>query len=501
MQSKILKKCDNRTIQVLLLMLANLISHSTGLITSIVFSHLMPQNEYGTYRQVIYVYSILLIVFSLGLPKAYSYFLARVPIEEGLNIIKRLNSLFLGISAIVSCILLFGAYQIADLLKNPSLTYNLMYFSITPMLLMPVMGVESILTVYGMSRIVIIYVAISRTFMIVCTILPVILINATASSAIIGFVISAIITCLTGLILITIPFRGIKPRKSQIPMNEIFRFIKPISTASLYGFIISSASQFFISRYFGVKDFAAFSNGYRELPFAGMLISATATILLPEFSKMSNHGINKHEFIKLWKSVTYKSSAIIYPLSIFCFIFAEEIINLLYGEKYLQSITLFRIATIINLIRIVPYSPIMLALGKGKAFSDTHLITAILLVSLNLLCVNFFPSTIGIAIVTTFSTLFCLIILILIIARSLETTIVKFMPWVKMLKMLFAAILSCITTRMAISSISTTHIYTLLALEFGIYLPLYIFISNLLGVNYQKVLKPIISRNKKKEQF
>ncbi|KDS40039.1 hypothetical protein M090_4507, partial [Parabacteroides distasonis str. 3776 Po2 i] len=36
---------------------------------------------------------------------------------------------------------------------------------------------------------------------------------------------------------------------------------------------------------------------------------------------------------------------------------------------------------------------------------------------------------------------------------------------------------------------------------FGIYLPLYIFISNLLGVNYQKVLKPIISRNKKKEQF
>ncbi|KDS38320.1 hypothetical protein M091_5016 [Parabacteroides distasonis str. 3776 D15 i] len=67
--------------------------------------------------------------------------------------------------------------------------------------------------------------------------------------------------------------------------------------------------------------------------------------------------------------------------------------------------------------------------------------------------------------------------------------------------MLFAAILSCITTRMAISSISTTHIYTLLALEFGIYLPLYIFISNLLGVNYQKVLKPIISRNKKKEQF
>lgn len=104
MQSKILKKCDNRTIQVLLLMLANLISHSTGLITSIVFSHLMPQNEYGTYRQVIYVYSILLIVFSLGLPKAYSYFLARVPIEEGLNIIKRLNLIFLGISAIVSCI-------------------------------------------------------------------------------------------------------------------------------------------------------------------------------------------------------------------------------------------------------------------------------------------------------------------------------------------------------------------------------------------------------------
>ncbi len=76
-------------------------------------------------------------------------------------------------------------------------------------------------------------------------------------------------------------------------------------------------------------------------------------------------------------------------------------------KKYLQSITLFRIATIINLIRIVPYSPYHASTGeRQKAFSDTHLITAILLVSLNLLCKLFFPSTIGIAIVTTFSTSF-----------------------------------------------------------------------------------------------
>ena len=81
----------------------------------------MTTSEYGTYSQVLYVYNTLLVVFSLGLPKAYSYYLARVSPEEGRDIVRKLNGLFLLLASVFSCILLWQAAAIAGVLGNPLL--------------------------------------------------------------------------------------------------------------------------------------------------------------------------------------------------------------------------------------------------------------------------------------------------------------------------------------------------------------------------------------------
>ena len=115
----------------------------------------------------------------------------------------------------------------------------------------------------------------------------------------------------------------------------------------------------------GVEDFALFANGYRELPLAGMIIGAAAGVLLPEFSRMSGEGADGGQFVRLWQAAVLKSSAIIYPLSVFCCVFAPEIICLLYGEGYREAAGLFRIVTVVNLARIMPYAPVLFALGRG----------------------------------------------------------------------------------------------------------------------------------------
>ena len=85
----------SRTLQALWLALANLLSLSVTLVMQAVLCRYMTTSEYGTYSQVLYVYNTLLVVFSLGLPKAYSYYLARVSPEEGRDIVRKLNGLFL----------------------------------------------------------------------------------------------------------------------------------------------------------------------------------------------------------------------------------------------------------------------------------------------------------------------------------------------------------------------------------------------------------------------
>ena len=82
----------SRTLQALWLALANLLSLSVTLVMQAVLCRYMTTSEYGTYSQVLYVYNTLLAVFSLGLPKAYSYYLARVSPEDKIRIVRAWQS-------------------------------------------------------------------------------------------------------------------------------------------------------------------------------------------------------------------------------------------------------------------------------------------------------------------------------------------------------------------------------------------------------------------------
>ncbi|MDE6528828.1 MAG: hypothetical protein K2L78_07270, partial [Muribaculaceae bacterium] len=104
----------SRTMQAFWLALANLLSMSMTLLMAAVLSRFMSASDYGTYRQVIFIYYTLLMLFSGGMPRAYSYFLARVPVEEGRCVVMRLSLLLCLSAAMFSGILFFGSDVIAE---------------------------------------------------------------------------------------------------------------------------------------------------------------------------------------------------------------------------------------------------------------------------------------------------------------------------------------------------------------------------------------------------
>ena len=484
----------SRTLQALWLALANLLSLSVTLVMQAVLCRYMTTSEYGTYSQVLYVYNTLLVVFSLGLPKAYSYYLARVSPEEGRDIVRKLNGLFLLLASVFSCILLWQAAAIAGVLGNPLLAEPLRLFAAAPMLLMPVLGGENILVVYGKAHLVAGYVLISRAFMIACVVLPVVVFDAGVSGAIAGFVLASLVTCVAGQKLSSVPFRNVSPVKSRLTVRELLRFSMPVFASSMYGFVIGSASQFLVSRYLGVEDFALFANGYRELPLAGMIIGAAAGVLLPEFSRMSVEGADGGQFVRLWQAAVLKSSAIIYPLSVFCCVFAPEIICLLYGEGYREAAGLFRIVTLVNLARIMPYAPVLFALGRGKAFARAHLVTALLIVGLELWCVMVFPSLWAIAAIATGCTFFCLFLLMTTTARVLGTSLAGLMPWRMLTIVLLVSAAACTAARLAVLLTGMTHYLVVVSVGFAVYLSLYLPFAQRAGIRYMELLGPVLAK-------
>ncbi len=479
-----------KTSQALWLATANFVSFGITMIMSAILSRHLPTSEYGTFRQVLYVYSTLLMVFSLGLPKAYSYFLARIPVDEGLDLVRKLTLIFLALASIFSFILFFGAGFISSVLGNPMLDDNLRLFAIVPSMLMPVLGVENILVVYRKASKVLLYVLISRIFTVTCTTLPVIAGGLGVKGAVGGFACASIITCIAGLILSRTPFKKTKNNKCNLSLRSIFNFSLPVFYSGIYGFIIASSSQFFVSRYFGVDEFAIFANGYHELPFASMVIGAVAGTLLPEFSRMYKEKKENTEFLALWKNVVAKSAMIIYPLSGFFFIYAPEIVKFLYGEGYVNSATLFRIITIVNIARIVPYSPFLFAVGKGRIFANIHLVTALSMVSLQYLCVSLFPSIEAIALIATSCTVLCLAAMLRSVAHSLESNIPGIMPWSFLLKTLLATGLSGSISVLITDIAGFGNNIVALLCSFLTFSLVYLPVARLLGINYITLAQP-----------
>lgn len=200
-----------------------------------------------------------------------------------------------------------------------------------------------------------------------------------------------------------------------------------------------------------------------------MIIGAAAGVLLPEFSRMSGEGADGGQFVRLWQAAVLKSSAIIYPLSVFCCVFAPEIICLCMGRGIGKRPVCSGSSPSFNLARIMPYAPVLFALGRGKAFARAHLVTALLIVGLDLLCVMAFPSLWAIAAIATGCTLFCLFLLMMTTARVLGTSLAGLMPWRMLTTVLLVSAAACTAARLAVLLTGMTHRLAVVSVGSAVY--------------------------------
>ena len=102
---------SNNTIQAAWVALGSLFAFGFSIVSSIILSRYFDKTDYGTYKQVIYVYHTLLIVFTLGLPKTYSYFLTRTNDCYVKSLVKNITSVFYILGALFSFSLFFFSPQ------------------------------------------------------------------------------------------------------------------------------------------------------------------------------------------------------------------------------------------------------------------------------------------------------------------------------------------------------------------------------------------------------
>lgn len=478
--------------------IGSLFSFGFTIVSSMILSRYFDKGDYGTYKQVIYVYSTLLTIFTLGLPKAFSYYLPRVPLNEAKNLINKITNLFYLLGGIFSILLFAFSAQIALFLKNPDLSLAIKIFSPVPLLMLPTMGLESILATYRKTQFIAIYTISTRIFTLLCVVLPVIIFKGTYIHAIIGFVVASVLTFVLAIYFKFLPVRHEANDKCDISYKEIFRFSLPLVYASLWGMLIGSADQFFISRYFGNEVFADFSNGSLELPFVGMIVGAGSTVLGPLFSRQVHEKADvKKEILPLWISVFEKTAKLIYPLVLFFWFFADIVMVLLYGAQYENSGIYFRIKLIVNFFTMITYAPLVLAVGATKFYAKVHMYGAILLIALEYVSILTINSPYIITTISVLCQIGRIFALLIFLSKYFDVKLIDLFPLKLVLKIVLPSIILLISIRFSFMNLLKIEGIPLLILTFIIYIATYLGWCYIAKIDNLSIINPLLSKIKK----
>lgn len=487
----------NNSKQALWVGLGSIFSFLVGIVSPMILSRYFDKADYGTYKQVMFVYNTMLVVFSLGLPKAYAYFLPKYGREFSKDIIRKITTLFVILGLAFSLVLFSCSNYIAGILKNEDLSVALKVFSPTPLFLLPTIGVEGIYSTFRKTQYVAFYTITTRLLTVLLTVLPIILWGGNFTDALIGFDIAALVTCIIALSIKSLPVRKEPYIRSNLTFRNILKFSIPLLNASIWGIILGSAPQFFISRYCGNEIFAEFSNGFMEIPFASMVLSAIATVLLPRFSEMEEGTRMNDEVYSLWLSSLEKSSKIIFPILVFSVVFALPLMECMYGNEYSASTIYFQIKNISSMLYIIPIAPIMLAIGKTKQYANVHMIAAIMVVVLEFICVQIIESSIVIVVISECCQALKIFLMMRIIAKYANRAINELLPVGLLLKIVLISLMAAISTY-GLSIFLPVNKFLLLVicvLLFGVF---YYVLCYLFKVSYRNIVLGLIPslRNK-----
>ncbi|MDE5707376.1 MAG: hypothetical protein K2H69_04320 [Alistipes sp.] len=205
---------------------------------------------------------------------------------------------------------------------------------------------------------------------------------------------------------------------------------------------------------------------------------------------MQHEGGSGREVVEVWRGVILKSAKVIYPLSIFCCLFASPIVERIYGPEYREAAIFLQLVTPVTLLRVVPYSPVLLALGRGRLFSRIHLGAAVVLILAEAVCVRCFPSAVALALINTLCTAGALGALLCAVRSAVRVGWRQLLPAGSLAGVLALSAVASGASRLAVGSVCG---WSGLAAAFSLAALLYAGLCAVCGISYRELWQPLLA--------
>jgi len=490
----------SRTVSASIIALGQVSAIGFTLVLAAILSRTLEKEVYGTFRQVLYVYTTMAVVFEIGLPKAVPYFLPKVSLSEGKGLLIKILA-FLALCGIAfSFALYFGADLAGALLRNENLPNLLRAYSPMPLLMLPTIALPGVCMTHQRPIAVAVFQALTKLVALL-TISWLVLLGLPMVTVIRAWVLISIGILLLAIHLMFAPYRGAPIVPSSYKTIDILKFGLPLVLASIAGTLLTGADRFVVSRFFGAEVFAVYVNGAMEFPLVSLLTGSIAIVLLPDFARTAAYSGREKDMCDIWCRTIKKSAAFLYPCAGFAFFFAEDLMRLLYSEKYVGSALFFRIYLTATFIRVVPYLPLMLGLGAVRSYLLGAILACVIAWGGAMgLCLYF--GTAALAAVSYVCAVYAMcFFFIIILSRQLGVGFLQMLPFRDILAYIGAATVSAFLSYVAAIQITGNLLPSVvlrLTAGFSIFCLIYMVSARFIGLDTLAILYPVTDRFRKR---
>lgn len=397
-----------------------------SMIIAMLLSRFLTLNEYGTYSQLIIIVNLSITIFTLGLPNSINFFLAKTDnAQEQRQFLSIYYTLSTVLSILTGLILVLTAPIMIRYFDNPLLSSFIYILAILPWTKLILTSIENVLIVYNKTDVLIYFRIINSIFLIFAVILVKLIGLDFSTYMMIYIIIEIIFTLIAYLIVNNIAYH-LKVSIDKASVKTILKFSFPIGLASIVGILTKEFDKLMIGGFYDTEKLAIYTNAARELPVTVISASITA-ILMPQLVRLLSKKENV-KAIELWGTATSLSYLFICYFAIGIFVFAPDVMTLLYSSKYQTGVSIFRIYSLVLLFRCTYFGMILNSVGKNKFILYSSVITFISNVILNFIFYYLFGFS-GPAIATLIATFISAGGQLLWTSRILSIPFKQILPW------------------------------------------------------------------------
>lgn len=371
--SGILKKRGN-SVDAGLLTLVKINTAVLGLICTRLISVNFSYQDYATYSQALLCATTITSIAILGLTDAVNLFFNKIKTKQTQKqIIATIFNLQYVSGLVCGIILVLCAPMLTDYFDNEQLSPALYWVAFVP-LMTNLLAMQQVLFIcIKKSKVIAVRNLIVSIIRLIIYLVACFVIKDIVSIIILTFICDTLQVIYFKFLLhkYGISF-GIRDG-SWSYVRKILSFSLPMVAYVLCSSLMRDADKYIIGYFTSTEIFAVYSNASRILPF-DLVTASFVTVLLPVLTKSIQSRDYKQSQLVYGNYLNF-GLIVIGILVSAAIITAPQLLNLLYGPKYLKGQGVFIVYLLVSLVRFTNFSFIYAAAGNSKAIMKVSIIS------------------------------------------------------------------------------------------------------------------------------